>query len=79
MFGLGEPQPGAALLAGVVFRPYYAASVGLAAAVVWLAPQSWDWTRRLSPWRAAACLALLVLALIAMATQGYNPFIYFIF
>ena len=51
----------------------------LAAGIAWGAPQTWDWTRRITPPKAIACLALLLLALSAMATQGYNPFIYFIF
>jgi len=79
MFGGGSPQAGAGLLAGLLYRPYYALCVGLAAAIAFFAPQTWDWTRRLTWTRAAACLAALWLALVAMATQGYNPFIYFIF
>ncbi len=47
--------------------------------IVWFAPQTWDWTRRLTWPKGLICLALLGLALAAMATQGYNPFIYFIF
>jgi hypothetical protein len=29
--------------------------------------------------KSAAALGLFLLALVAMASQGYNPFIYFIF
>jgi hypothetical protein len=47
--------------------------------VTWGAPQTWDWTRRLTWPRAAMALGCLALALVAMASQGYNPFIYFIF
>jgi alginate O-acetyltransferase complex protein AlgI len=79
MVGLGTPQEGAGLLAGVIYQPYYVLSVGLAAAIAWGAPQTWDWTRRLGWARATACLGLFWLALGAMATQGYNPFIYFFF
>ncbi|MAF08899.1 hypothetical protein CMK11_00470 [Candidatus Poribacteria bacterium] len=79
MVGVGAVQPGAALIAGIVYRPYYVLSMSAAAVVVWVAPQTWDWTRRLSAVRAAACLAALWLSLIALATQAYNPFIYFIF
>ncbi len=79
MLGLGEPQAGAWLLGGVVHQPYYLATVAVAAVVVWAAPQSWDWTRRLPAWKAAICLALFWLSLAALTTQAYNPFIYFIF
>ena len=79
MLGLGEAQPAATLLGGIVYRPYYLLSLGLAAAIAWGAPQTWDWTRRLTWTKAATCLGAISLALAAMATQGYNPFIYFIF
>jgi alginate O-acetyltransferase complex protein AlgI len=79
MFALAEPQAGAGLLGGIVYQPYYVACVALAAAVTWGSPQVWDWTRRLDWARATACVAVFWLALAAMATQGYNPFIYFIF
>jgi alginate O-acetyltransferase complex protein AlgI len=79
MSGMAEPQPGAALVGGIVYQPYYLATVALAAVVIWAAPQSWDWTRRLPAWKAAACLVLFWLSLAALTTQAYNPFIYFIF
>ncbi len=79
MFGAGHPQPGASLLAGLVYRPYYLLSVAIAAVVVWFAPQTWEWTQRLTLPKAATCLALGWLALVILATQEYNPFIYFIF
>lgn len=79
MFGLGDPQPAAALLSGVVLAPYYLGTFAVAALVTWAAPQTWDWTRRLTPAKAAVSVALFVVALIAMEAQGFNPFIYFIF
>jgi alginate O-acetyltransferase complex protein AlgI len=47
--------------------------------VVWAAPQTWDWSRRLPGWKAVLALALLGLALLTLMTQAFNPFIYFIF
>ena len=79
MFGLGAARPEAALIGGIVYSPYLLASVALAALVTWSCPQTWDWTRRLTPPRAALALGTLGIALVAMASQGYNPFIYFIF
>jgi alginate O-acetyltransferase complex protein AlgI len=79
LFALAEPGPGAPLLGGILYQPYSLLCFAVAAGIVWTAPQAWDWTRRLSWWRAAVCAGLLLLALIAMETQGYNPFIYFIF
>ena len=79
MIGLTTARPEAALLGGVIHQPYYLGSFAVAALVVWAAPQTWDWTRRLTVPRLLSCLGLLWLALVAMETQGYNPFIYFIF
>ena len=79
MFGLQDGQPGAALISGIIYQPYYLLSVALAAVVVWLGKQTWDWTQQLTMPKAAACFGLGWLALIVLATQEYNPFIYFIF
>lgn len=67
------------LVSDLVYSPYLLGTFAVAAAVTWLAPQTWEWTRRLSPARALAAFALLVAALAVLATQDYNPFIYFIF
>ena len=79
MAGLAQARPEAALLGGLMHAPYYLSTFAVAALVVWAAPQTWDWTRRLTAPRLLTSLALLWLALLAMETQGYNPFIYFIF
>ena len=54
-------------------------SLGMAAFVVWAGKQTWDWTQRMTIPKTAACFALGWLALVVLATQEYNPFIYFIF
>jgi alginate O-acetyltransferase complex protein AlgI len=79
MAALGMPQDGAGLLAGIVYQPYYAGTVLLAGLIVWGAPQTWDWTRNLTPQKAVAAVCLFGLSAAALATQSYNPFIYFIF
>jgi alginate O-acetyltransferase complex protein AlgI len=79
MLALGDPQEGAGLLAGVVYQPYYLGTFLLAGAIVWSAPQTWDWTRVLTLPKAAAVLAAFLLSVTVLATQAYNPFIYFIF
>ena len=79
MFGL-EPYSGPARLLGqVLYEPYSLLSFGCAAAVAWAAPQTWDWTRRLTAAKAVVVVVLLGLACAVLATQAYNPFIYFIF
>jgi alginate O-acetyltransferase complex protein AlgI len=79
LFGIGAAHSGTALIGGLLYTPYYFGCFVLAGAVVWLAPQSWDWTRRLTWRRAVACTGLLWISLAVMVTQAYNPFIYFIF
>lgn len=77
--GLGAVQPGAALLPGLLYQPYYVASMALAAGITWGAPQTWDFTRHLTWPKAVWCAVLLVVSIALLMTQSYNPFIYFIF
>ena len=79
MIGLGTAQPGADLVAGIIYQPYYVVCMVLAAVVTWGCPQTWDFTRRLTAPRVAWAVALFVLAVVMMTTQAFNPFIYFIF
>lgn len=79
MLGMGARQEGADLVAGLIYQPYYVLSFALAAAVVWFAPQTWDFTRRLDWKKTIYCAVIFLLALAVMETQAFNPFIYFIF
>jgi len=79
MLGLTDAEPAALLLGGLFHQPYFALSLAVAAVVTWAAPQTWEWSRRITAPRGALALGGLCLALVAMASQGYNPFIYFIF
>ena len=79
MAGLGRADAGAGLIAGLVYQPYYLLTATTAAIITWSCPQTWDWTRTLTFPRAAAAIALFVVAAIVLMTQAYNPFIYFIF
>ncbi|MDQ6624848.1 MAG: MBOAT family protein [Verrucomicrobiota bacterium] len=79
MFGLRDAQPGAALIGGIIYQRYFLLSLGVAALVVWAGRQTWDWTQRMTLPKTATCFALGWLALVVLATQEYNPFIYFIF
>ena len=79
MFGLVPHDDAARVLAQVMYEPYSLLSFGCAAVVTWAAPQTWDWTRRLTPAKTAVIVSLLGIACAVLATQAYNPFIYFIF
>jgi alginate O-acetyltransferase complex protein AlgI len=79
MFGTGPQQDATGLVGGLIYQPYYLVMFLLAAGIAWFAPQTWNYTRKLTPVRACVCIVLLVLALVVLTTQAFNPFIYFIF
>ncbi len=79
MFGVLAPAETAPLLGGLLYQPYYVITFATAALITWLAPQTWDWTRTLTGWKIVMILVLFAAAVLVLATQAYNPFIYFIF
>jgi alginate O-acetyltransferase complex protein AlgI len=66
-------------LGSVWHQPLLVWSFGVALLVAVCGVQTWDWTRQLTVPKACAILGVGVLALVALLTQDYNPFIYFIF
>lgn len=80
LFGWATASPGAALLAAELYTPTHLAIVALCAVLVFQPVQAFDWARRPVTWpRAAALLALFLLAVLVMFTQAFNPFLYFQF
>ncbi|MCX6996923.1 MAG: hypothetical protein NTV49_07520 [Kiritimatiellaeota bacterium] len=79
MLGLGAVEPGTRLIRTIVTQPYYLLTFVAAAGIVWLAPQTWDWTRRLTLLKILIVFGLLGLAILMLNMQAFNPFIYFIF
>ncbi len=79
MAGLAGARGGALLIAGLIYQPYYVMWMVIAAGVTWGLPNTWDFTRKITPAKAAALLILFVVALAVLVTQEFNPFIYFIF
>lgn len=79
LFGITQPQPGAGLVSGIVYQPYYLLSLAAAAIMAWTFPTVWAWTQHLTLPKALLCLAALWISLLCLITQAYNPFIYFIF
>ena len=77
MLALGDPQKAPAA-GGIVYRP---ATWGRSCWRVYFGgrPQTWDWTRTITLPKAAAVMAVFFLSVVVLATQAYNPFIYFIF
>lgn len=79
MFGCGVSPESGTVVAGLIYNPYYLSNFVLAGLVIWGLPQSWDFTRKLNWWKICWCVAVFLVALVALTTQSYNPFIYFIF
>lgn len=79
MLGLGSVSPGAALIEGIVYKPYYVITMLQCAVVTWGCPQTWDWTSTLTWRKSVIVLLLLVVSIVVLTTQSYNPFIYFKF
>jgi len=79
MFGMGTSAAGAGLIGGLIYKPYYLLSFVIAGAVVWGTPQTWDFTRRITWPKVAWVFCVFLLSIVALTTQSFNPFIYFIF
>ena len=79
LFGLTLSTESGSVIRGLIYNPYYVFNFVLAGVVVWALPQTWDFTRTLSVPKIIWCIVVFAIALAALTTQSYNPFIYFIF
>jgi alginate O-acetyltransferase complex protein AlgI len=79
MLGIGSPHDGGGLIGGVIYQPYFLLTLAAAAGFVWSAPQTWDFTRKITWPKVGWVMTAMTVAVIALTTQEFNPFIYFIF
>ncbi|MEM0967373.1 MAG: MBOAT family protein [Verrucomicrobiota bacterium] len=79
LFGWGDPAIQSLLLDGWIQQPYLIATFFLAIGVAWFAKPSQLFLRRLTFLKALWIKAVLIVAVIAMSNQSFNPFIYFNF
>ena len=79
MLGLRAAPGGAGLIGGILYQPYYLVMMAAAAVITWTCPQTWDFTRRITAAKAAFTMGVFWVAIAALTTQAFNPFIYFIF
>lgn len=77
--GLATPQSATALLWSLMFQPYHVLSLAAGAVVVWCCPTAWNFTAQQTWPKAAWAGILFLLSIVLLATQQYNPFIYFLF
>jgi alginate O-acetyltransferase complex protein AlgI len=79
LLGLAPTGDAATVVSALVAAPYLLGTFLVAGTITWLAPQTWTWTRELGFGKAAVSLGLLALSIAMLATQEFNPFLYFIF
>jgi alginate O-acetyltransferase complex protein AlgI len=67
------------LVRGVLYSPDRCLWMAVAAGIAFFGVETWDLSKRLTPPKAAAAVALLMWSLVAMSTQTFSPFLYFQF
>ena len=77
--GRAAVPPGANAVAALLYAPYLILTFAACAALVWLAPQAWDFTQRLTPIRIAFCLGAFAVSVALLWTQTDSPFLYYQF
>jgi alginate O-acetyltransferase complex protein AlgI len=77
--GAATLTPASDALTGALYTRYHVLAFGLAAILVWAAPNTWVVTERLSAPRAVGAFVVLALSVLVMWTQSANPFLYFQF
>lgn len=77
--GLGGGDDRMFFVRGMLWQPYLLGTLVVAAVVTWSFPQTWNFTRTLSWLRVCWIFFLFFLSIVALETQSFNPFIYFIF
>jgi alginate O-acetyltransferase complex protein AlgI len=79
MFGFSSPSFGSGAIAGAVYTPYHVVMFFVCILAVWAMPQAWNFTQKLPPMRAVACLGVFAVSVAFLWTQTVNPFLYFQF
>lgn len=77
--GAGRLPHSVDALAATIYTPYHLLMFAVCAIIVWCAPQTWNFTAKLTPARAGICLGLLCISIVFLWTQTVNPFLYFQF
>jgi alginate O-acetyltransferase complex protein AlgI len=79
MFGIAQAGGASALLGAEIYTPHHLTIMGLCAFYSFRSTEVYDWADRLSWPRTMVLVPLFVVAIIAMFTQAFNPFLYFQF
>jgi len=79
LFGLADPAERALLLDGWIDQPYLLITFLLALGVAWFAPPTHRFLNQVGIGKGLWIIFLFFLAVVALANQSFNPFIYFNF
>ena len=79
MFGFNAVSSADAILSAEIFTPTCLFFMALAALLSFWKFRSFDWCSKVSPVRMAVALAIFIVAILALFTHSYNPFLYFQF
>lgn len=79
LLGLREATLAAPMLGNLVFQPYLVFTLVLATLLTQIPWQAHDFAAKVTLGRFLACFAVILLAIVAMFTQAFNPFLYFQF
>ena len=79
MVGLIHPTISSMALSSEIFSPRHIVEMALCGVCVFQPIQAHDMANNLNPKKLAFCAAMLLLAIMTMFTQTYNPFLYFQF
>lgn len=79
LLGLNAVSNVDAILTAEIFTPSCIVFMALAALLSFWKFRSFDWCLAISPRRLAIAMVIFVVAILALFTQSYNPFLYFQF
>ncbi|HLY73852.1 MAG TPA: MBOAT family O-acyltransferase, partial [Planctomycetota bacterium] len=79
LFGLGAPSATSVLVRATLYSVDHVIALAVAATVAFLGVQTWDLSKRVTPWRAFLALGLFAWSVVALSGQSFNPFLYFQF
>lgn len=79
LLGLNAVSNVDAILTAEIFTPSCIAFMALAALLSFWKFRSFDWCLAISPRRLAIAMVIFIVAILALFTQSYNPFLYFQF
>ena len=79
MLGLNAVSTTDAILSAEIFTPSCQFFMALAFMLSFWKFRSYDWCDKVSPQRVAVAMVIFVVAILALFTQSYNPFLYFQF